>query len=474
MTKIGFIGVGVMGAPMVRNLLRAGYEVSVFDAHAAAVEAIAKDGARPCRHAAEVVHGSQCIVTMVTRSADVEQVLFGPDGAYEPMRPGTLYIDMSTIAPATTDSIGRCMGAKGVQMLDAPVGRTSQHAERGESLFMVGGAGATLERARPMLQKLGNTIVHCGPLGSGIRMKIVNNFLASATNVATSEALALAEAAGIDPGLARDTMLRTVAGLGHLGTTYPAKVLAGDLVQALLPLDQGAAAAGPTGLAYVRLVHASTWLWLGRPADALGALPASGSDAGDAVQARAAALRTRLRRLLGEAAAVPEAAAVQAFQRVQASARDGAALAVEWADLLPATQALEGLARARRVALDRGAEGMARSLAVCEVERLLAHDPAAAAVQAATLWRELQGGPHGLHSMSYPPHAWGTLARALRGSDPQAARACRQRALDWIDAAVMPDTSPDTRATFLAGNPFHRALLGRGGGGRTRRRGDRA
>jgi 4-hydroxybutyrate dehydrogenase/sulfolactaldehyde 3-reductase len=229
MTKIGFIGVGVMGAPMVRNLLRAGYEVSVFDAHAAAVEAIAKDGARPCRHAAEVVHGSQCIVTMVTRSADVEQVLFGPDGAYEPMRPGTLYIDMSTIAPATTDSIGRCMGAKGVQMLDAPVGRTSQHAERGESLFMVGGAGATLERARPMLQKLGNTIVHCGPLGSGIRMKIVNNFLASATNVATSEALALAEAAGIDPGLARDTMLRTVAGLGHLGTTYPAKVLAGDL-----------------------------------------------------------------------------------------------------------------------------------------------------------------------------------------------------------------------------------------------------
>jgi DNA-binding SARP family transcriptional activator len=245
-------------------------------------------------------------------------------------------------------------------------------------------------------------------------------------------------------------------------------------VQALLPLDQGAAAAGPTGLAYVRLVHASTWLWLGRPADALGALPASGSDAGDAVQARAAALRTRLRRLLGEAAAVPEAAAVQAFQRVQASARDGAALAVEWADLLPATQALEGLARARRVALDRGAEGMARSLAVCEVERLLAHDPAAAAVQAATLWRELQGGPHGLHSMSYPPHAWGTLARALRGSDPQAARACRQRALDWIDAAVMPDTSPDTRATFLAGNPFHRALLGRGGGGRTRRRGDRA
>jgi 4-hydroxybutyrate dehydrogenase / sulfolactaldehyde 3-reductase len=228
MRKIGFIGVGVMGAPMVRNLLRKGYEVAVFDANPAAAEAVAKDGARACPHAADVAHEAQCVITMVTRSADVEQVLFGPNGAYEPMRPGTLYIDMSTIAPASTDSIGRRMSAKGVEMLDAPVGRTSQHAERGESLFMVGGASATLERAWPVLQTLGNAIVHCGPLGSGIRMKVVNNFLASATNVATSEALALAEAAGIAPELARDTMLRTVAGQGHLGTTYPAKVLAGD------------------------------------------------------------------------------------------------------------------------------------------------------------------------------------------------------------------------------------------------------
>jgi hypothetical protein len=127
-------------------------------------------------------------------------------------------------------------------------------------------------------------------------------------------------------------------------------------LQSLLLLDQGAAA-GPTGLAYFRLVHATTWLWPGRPADALEALPASGSDAGDAVQARAAALRTRLRRLLGEAAAIPEAAAVQAFQRVQASARDGAALAVEGADLLPATQALEGLGHARPCAARQRSAG---------------------------------------------------------------------------------------------------------------------
>jgi len=165
---------------------------------------------------------------MVTRGSDVEQVLFGSEGVIDTIRPGTLYMDMSTIPPATTDAIGKRMLAKGVEMLDSPVGRTSQHAERGESLFMVGGSEAALERARPILQRLGDTIVHCGPLGSGIRMKVVNNFLASATNVATSEALALAEAAGIDPELARSVMLRTVAGQGHLGTTYPAKVLKGD------------------------------------------------------------------------------------------------------------------------------------------------------------------------------------------------------------------------------------------------------
>jgi len=228
MKKIGFIGVGVMGAPMVRNLLRAGFEVCVFDANVSAVEAIAKAGARPAKSPAAVALESECVITMVTRGSDVEQVLFGPEGVFDTIRPGTLYMDMSTIPPAATDAIGKRMLAKDVEMLDAPVGRTSQHAERGESLFMVGGLPAVLERARPVLERLGDTIVHCGPLGSGIRMKVVNNFLASATNVATSEALALAEAAGIDPELARSVMLRTVAGQGHLGTTYPAKVLKGD------------------------------------------------------------------------------------------------------------------------------------------------------------------------------------------------------------------------------------------------------
>jgi len=227
--NIGFIGVGVMGAPMVRNLINAGFRVTVFDLNPKAVAAAVEGGALPAETPAALAADADCVITMVTNGTHVEQALFGPDGVIDTIRRGTLYIDMSTIPPAVTDSIAKKMAARDVDMLDAPVGRTSQHAVEGKSLFIVGGAEDVLKRALPILNALGSTIVHCGPVGSGIRMKAVNNFLASATNVATSEALVLAEANGIDPELARGIMLGTVAGQGHLSTTYPAKVLKGDL-----------------------------------------------------------------------------------------------------------------------------------------------------------------------------------------------------------------------------------------------------
>jgi 4-hydroxybutyrate dehydrogenase/sulfolactaldehyde 3-reductase len=218
-----------MGAPMVLNLLKAGFNVSVFDLNPQAVAAVVASGAQAAPTPAALAEEADCVITMVTNGSHVEQALFGPDGVMSTIRPGTLYIDMSTIPPSVTDSVAKRMAAKRIDMLDAPVGRTSQHAVEGKSLFIVGGDERVLKRAQPILEKLGSTIVHCGPVGSGIRMKIVNNFLASATNVATSEALALAEANGIDPELARSIMLGTVAGQGHLSTTYPAKVLKGDL-----------------------------------------------------------------------------------------------------------------------------------------------------------------------------------------------------------------------------------------------------
>ncbi len=228
MKNIGFIGVGVMGTPMVRNLIKAGFRVSVFDINPHAVAAVVADGATASASPAAVAADADCVITMVPNGAHVEAVLFGDDGVITTVRPGTLYIDMSTISPAVTDNIAQRMATRQIDMLDAPVGRSSQHAEAADSLFMVGGDAAVLQRARPILEQLGSTIIHCGAAGAGIRMKIVNNFLASATNVATSEALALAEANGIDPELARSIMVGTVAGQGHLATTYPAKVLRGD------------------------------------------------------------------------------------------------------------------------------------------------------------------------------------------------------------------------------------------------------
>lgn len=229
MKNIGFIGVGVMGTPMVRNLIKAGFLVSVFDINPVAVAAVVANGAIAAATPAAVAADADCVITMVPDGPHVEAVLFGEDGVVTTIRPGTLYIDMSTISPAVTDSVAQRMAARYVDMLDAPVGRSSQHAEDATSLFMVGGDAAVLQRAYPVLECLGSTIIHCGAAGAGIRMKIVNNFLASATNVATSEALALAEANGIDPELARSIMVGTVAGQGHLSTTYPAKVLKGDL-----------------------------------------------------------------------------------------------------------------------------------------------------------------------------------------------------------------------------------------------------
>jgi 4-hydroxybutyrate dehydrogenase/sulfolactaldehyde 3-reductase len=114
-------------------------------------------------------------------------------------------------------------------MVDAPVGRSSQHAVEGKLLIMAGGAQADVDRARPVLERLGDTIVHCGPVGSGARMKLVNNMMSITLNVTAAEALMLAQASGLDPELARKVMLGTPAGQGHMATTYPAKVLRNDL-----------------------------------------------------------------------------------------------------------------------------------------------------------------------------------------------------------------------------------------------------
>src|ERR1700730_8168341 len=188
---IGFIGVGTMGAPMARNLLKAGFALRVFDIEPTAVQALVSAGATAATSAADAARGADCVITMLPNGEHVEEAAFGKGGA--------------------------------------PVGRSSQHAVEGKLLVMVGGTEADVNRARPILEKLGDTIVHCGPVGSGARMKLVNNMMSITLNVTTAEALMLAEASGLDPQLARKVMLGTPAGQGHMATTYPAKVLRNDL-----------------------------------------------------------------------------------------------------------------------------------------------------------------------------------------------------------------------------------------------------
>lgn len=229
MSKVGFIGVGVMGAPMARNIAKAGHQVKAYDLDAAAVERLADANIVRAASAADAARDVDILITMLPNSSHVEEAAFGAGGFAGILSPDALYIDMSTIAPATTDAIAARMAEKKIAMVDAPVGRQQSHAVAGKLLIMAGGSPEHVERAKPILALMGDTIIHCGKVGMGSRMKIVNNYMSIALNSLAAEALVLAERSGLDPNLAREVMLGTVAGQGHFGTTYPAKVMKGDL-----------------------------------------------------------------------------------------------------------------------------------------------------------------------------------------------------------------------------------------------------
>jgi 4-hydroxybutyrate dehydrogenase/sulfolactaldehyde 3-reductase len=225
---VAFVGLGTMGAPMARNLLKAGYTVRAFDVNPDAQAALVRDGALAAASPGDAARGADCAITMVPDSPQVEEALFGRDGIADALERGAVYVDMSTIAPSATDRFIAKLRERGIDMVDAPVGRSPQHAAEGKLLVMVGATPEAFARVRPVLERFGDTIVHCGAPGMGSRMKIVNNFMSVTLNVTTAEALTLAERSGLDPELARRVMLGTVAGQGHMATTYPAKVLRGD------------------------------------------------------------------------------------------------------------------------------------------------------------------------------------------------------------------------------------------------------
>ena len=229
MAMIGFIGLGQMGSPMALNLIKSGFQVKVFDINEAAVANLVKQGAIAATSAAQAALDAEFVVTMLPNGALVRNTLFGENGVTTTLDKNALVIDMSTIHPLETDSLIKEMTDKGFAMMEAPVGRTSEHAVRGELLIMAGGSQAQIKRAQPLFDCMGSETVDAGGAGKGIRVKIINNYMSIALNALSAEAATLAEAIGLDWDTTLAVMSGTPAGKGHFTTTWPNKVLAGDL-----------------------------------------------------------------------------------------------------------------------------------------------------------------------------------------------------------------------------------------------------
>jgi 2-hydroxy-3-oxopropionate reductase len=196
--KVGFIGLGAMGRPMVERLLTAGHQVTIWARRVEPMAALVEQGAVACVSPKEVAERSDVTFTIVTRDADVEAVVLGPQGLVEGHRPGSLHIDMSTVAPATARRLAVRLAERQVAMLDAPVSGGPSGAAAGTLAIMVGGLAADLERARPLLEVLGQRIVHVGEQGAGQVAKACNQMIMVAAIEAAAEAFALAAANGLD------------------------------------------------------------------------------------------------------------------------------------------------------------------------------------------------------------------------------------------------------------------------------------
>lgn len=196
--RIGFVGLGTMGAPMARRLLEAGYEVTVHNRTRAREEALAAAGAARAATPRQAADGADLVITIVSDTPDVQAVVLGEQGVALGMKAGSVLVDMSTISPATTRRIATAVQEHGVSMLDAPVSGGSEGAEKGTLSIMVGGDAAALERARPVLEHLGTTITHVGASGAGQVAKAVNQTIIAGTYTAVAEGIALALAAEID------------------------------------------------------------------------------------------------------------------------------------------------------------------------------------------------------------------------------------------------------------------------------------
>ena len=210
--RVGFVGLGVMGKPMARNLMRAGFALRAHSRSSPPVDELEADGAARASSPADVAASSDVVIIMVPDTPDVDRVLFGDRGLAAGAAEGSLVIDMSTIDPIATRGFAARLAEGGVAMLDAPVSGGQVGAEAGTLSIMVGGPEDSFERARPLFETMGSTIVHVGPSGAGQVAKACNQLVIASAVEAVGEAFVLAAKAGIDPAKVREALLGGFAG----------------------------------------------------------------------------------------------------------------------------------------------------------------------------------------------------------------------------------------------------------------------
>ena len=225
--SIGFIGLGIMGLPMARNLLKAGYPVVAYNRTSSRTEELATDGATTAASPKEVSEQASVIITMVTDSPDVEEVVLGQDGVIEGIQRNAVLIDMSTISPSVTRAIAERVEEKGGRMLDAPVSGGSWGAIEGTLSIMVGGEKSVFDRCLPVFQAMGRNIVHTGPNGMGQTTKLVNQILVAGTMNAVAEAMVFAASSGADLETTIEAVKGGAAGSWQLQNLGP-RLIKGD------------------------------------------------------------------------------------------------------------------------------------------------------------------------------------------------------------------------------------------------------
>lgn len=219
--KLGFIGLGIMGKPMVKNLLKAGHEVIVYDVIQSNVDCVAAEGAAPANSSKEVAEQCKLVITMLPNSPHVKSVVMGENGVLDGAQPGTILVDMSSIAPQASQEICKACGEKGVKMIDAPVSGGEPKAVDGTLSIMVGGDEEIFREVYDILMVMGGSAVHCGDIGAGNTTKLANQIIVALNIAAVSEAFMLSTKAGVNPIKVFDAIKGGLAGSTVMNAKVP-------------------------------------------------------------------------------------------------------------------------------------------------------------------------------------------------------------------------------------------------------------